>query len=254
LYATHSEHFVDATNFEALRRFEKHFNVAGHPTASVTAATLARVAERLAGIIPADQVATRTRITLRRHLDEAVFSRATVVVEGPTDAAFLTGLAERGGDLDSAGIAVVPVGGKSNLLLPWAILSELGVPTYVVFDGDASIGERMRLTGKDEADVAAETAKAQRDNLVILTALAVPAEAWPETTVSAGLTLSSDLLETELTSWTGFDDALDAAEKTLEEYREKSDDAYRLAAARTVEDPPQVFADMLDAILELRHA
>lgn len=250
LYATHSEHFVDATTFETLRRFEKHFNPLGHPTATVTAATLARVGERLAGIVPEDQVATRTRITLRRHLDEAVFSRATVVVEGTSDSAFLAGLAERSGGLDSAGIAVVPAGGKMNVLLPWAILTELGVPTYVIFDGDASIRERM--AGRDEKDIAGEEAKAQRDNRAILNALGHPAEDWPETAVSPTLTVFRDHLETELTSWTGFATALEGARATLEEYREKPDDAYRLAAANMSETPPLVFTDMLEAILELR--
>ena len=41
-----------AVPFEALRRFEKRFHDAGHPTATVTSATLTRVASRLAGIVP----------------------------------------------------------------------------------------------------------------------------------------------------------------------------------------------------------
>jgi putative ATP-dependent endonuclease of the OLD family len=63
-YATHSEHFVDATNFETLRRFSKTFNTAGHPIARVTTAKLDGVAERLKGVIPRAEIAVRIRINM----------------------------------------------------------------------------------------------------------------------------------------------------------------------------------------------
>lgn len=253
-YATHSEHFVDATNFETLRRFSKTFNAAGHPTARVTAAKLDGVAERLEGVIPRTEIAVRIRINMRQHLEEAVFSRAAVVVEGPTDAAFLAGLADRRDGLDAAGIALVPAGGKTHLLLPWAILEELGVPTYLVFDGDADIRNRVLRDGKGDEEASAAAAKAEADNRRILAALGARADLSPESLVTDRFTMFSDELEAEFQGWTGFTEALEAARTSLEEFRGKSDDAYREAAAAAEHDPPVIFSELLDAILRLPEA
>ncbi len=254
LYATHSEHFVDATSFETLRRFAKRSYASGHPTARVTEATLDGVAERLDGVIPRDQIAARTRITMRRRLEEAVFSRGAVVVEGSTDAAFLAGLAERRGGLDAAGIAVVFGGGKDYLLLPWAILEELGVPTYVVFDGDAGIRDRVVRDGKGEEAASSAATKNGENNRRILAALDAAAEAEPSTRVTERFTVFEDKLETEFAQWTGFKEALDTARASRQEFREKSDDAYRQAAAVAEHDPPGIFSALLDNVLRLPEA
>jgi predicted ATP-dependent endonuclease of OLD family len=250
-YATHSEHFVDATNFETLRRFSKTFNAAGHPTARVTAAKLDGVAERPEGVIPRTEIAVRIRINMRQHLEEAVFSRAAVVVEGPTDAAFLAGLADRRDGLDAAGIALVPAGGKNHLLLPWAILEELGVPIYLVFDRDADIRNRVLRDGKGDEEASAAAAKAAVDYRRILAALRARADPSPESLVTDRFTMFSDELEAEFQGWTGFTEALETARTSLGEFRGKSDDAYREAAEQ---DPPVIFSELLDAILRLPEA
>jgi predicted ATP-dependent endonuclease of OLD family len=253
-YATHSEHFVDATDFETLRRFSKTFNTAGHPVARVTAATLDGVAERLEGVIPRAEIAVRIRINMRQHLEEAVFSRAAVVVEGPTDAAFLAGLASRRNGLDAAGIALVPAGGKTHLLLPWAILEELGVPTYLVFDGDADLRDRVIRDGKDNEAASAAAAKAEEDNRRILAALGAPADASPESLVTDRFTVFRDELEAEFHGWEGFTEALEVSRTSLGEFRGKSDDVYREAAATAENDPPAIFSALLDAIFRLPEA
>ncbi len=250
LYATHSEHLVDAARFESLRRFSKSA-ASGHPVSRPTAATLERVSARLMGLIPSDEIRSRVRITMRRRLDEAVFARAVVVVEGPTDAAVLAGLAARRGGLDPAGIAVVVAWGKTNLPLPWAILQELGIPTYVVFDGDANIHDRLVPGGKDETTAAAEAENARVNNRRLLEVLGGQPEDWPETQATERFTVFEDELETELDGWEGWAEALAEARSSLEEFREKSDDAYRRAAESLTTGPPGVFPDCLDAIFRL---
>lgn len=250
LYATHSEHFVDTARFESLRRFSKSAR-AGHPVSGATAATLDGVATRLKGLIPVDEIPSRIRITMRRRLDEAVFARATVVVEGPTDAAFLAGLAERRGGLDAAGIAVVVGWGKTNLLLPWAILEELGIPTFVVFDGDANIHDRLVASGRDEAAATAETEKARQNNRLILDALGQAPEDWPDTQARDRFAVFNDELEAELDGWDDWEEALAEARSSLEEFREKSDDAYHQATASLTSAPPAIFSGILDAIFRL---
>src|SRR5205823_3702688 len=73
-YATHSEHFVDPARFDRLRRFRRRADTAW-PVGEVTRATLEGVAGRLEGVVPAEEVSTRIRLTLRRQLAEAVFAR-----------------------------------------------------------------------------------------------------------------------------------------------------------------------------------
>ena len=126
-YATHSEYFVDAANYRRLRRFSR---LPGPwPRSIVTDASIARVARRLAGVYDAQQIALRVQMTLRRQVAEAVFAKAVLLVEGRSDAGLLHGVADRNGGFDADGIAVVAGNGKRQLLIPWAILAELGVRT-----------------------------------------------------------------------------------------------------------------------------
>jgi putative ATP-dependent endonuclease of the OLD family len=116
-YATHSEHFVDPTHYERLRRFRRRAG-ADWPTGEVTQATVAGVAQRLEGLVAADEVGVRIRMTLRRQLAEAVFARAVLLVEGRTDGGFLQGISDRSGGFDVDGIAVVFGMGKTQIAIP----------------------------------------------------------------------------------------------------------------------------------------
>jgi predicted ATP-dependent endonuclease of OLD family len=70
-------------------------------------------------------------------MSEGFFADVAVLVEGEDDRAALVGVARALNlDLDSLGISVIPCGGKTNLDRPFAIFSDLGIPTYVVWDGD----------------------------------------------------------------------------------------------------------------------
>jgi hypothetical protein len=248
-YATHSEHFVDPARYGRLRRFRKHSAALGWPCAEVRRATVERVAERLDGIVPAEQVETRVRITLRRALGEAVFAKAAVIVEGHTDVGLLRGLADRRDGFDAVGIAVVNGQGKRQLLIPWAILTELDVPTYVVFDGDARLAERLRAEGKPEQRVAAAEHAARTENALVLAALGADAREDPPTTVTDSYAVFEDTLETELALWDDFSQGVERVISELGDFRTKSEDAYRRAAAEAPTQPPQTLTDLLDAIL-----
>ena len=176
-YATHSEHFIDPARYERLRRFQRRANTEW-PIGEVTQATIAGVTRRLAGVINPDEVETRIRITLRRQLAEAVFARAVLIVEGYSDAGFLQGIADRDGGLDADGIAIVVGRGKTSLLIPRAILEELAVPTFVIFDGDAGRGGRLRKQGKATQATQAET-EVRRENEMLLRGLGVTPQAQP---------------------------------------------------------------------------
>lgn len=245
-YATHSEHFVDPARFERLRRFRRRTDTQW-PIGEVTRATVAGVARRLADIVDPREVETRVRITLRRQLAEAVFARAVLIVEGHSDAGFLQGIADRGGGLDAPGIAVVAGMGKTNLLIPWAILEELAVPTFVVFDGDAALSARLREQGKVEQATQADI-EIPRENRKLLGGLGVTPQDHPPTVVQAHYAVFHDNLESEAESWDGYAHERDFYKSELGDWRGKSEDVYRFAAGATTADPPDVFTSIIAGV------
>lgn len=249
-YATHSEHFVDPSHYERLRRFCKEQTGRNWPTARVTQATIERVTERVNSFMDPAQIPGRVRTTMRRQLSEAVFAAAVLLVEGDTDLAVLQGIAEREAGLDAAGLAVVAAGSKSRLPLPLAILEELGVPTYVVFDGDADLRDRMIARGKSDSDAANELRNTTRQNTELLGLLgATHLGPTPDTTVTPTFTVFRNEIEAELATWTGFQLALGQLRSA--DASSKSEDLYRQAAAEALDDPPQVLIDLLDAAAAL---
>jgi hypothetical protein len=65
-------------------------------------------------------------------------------------------------DLESAGFSIIPCGGKTSLDRPSAIFRELGIPVYVIWDGDK---------GEKDAKPA--------DNHRLLRLMGEPVEDWP---------------------------------------------------------------------------
>jgi putative ATP-dependent endonuclease of the OLD family len=249
-YATHSEHFVDAARYERLRRFQRAAE-SPWPRGEATRATIAGVAARLAGVVDSEDVATRIRMSLNRQLAEAVFARTVLIVEGRTDAGFLQGVADRTGGFDADGIAVVFGLGKSQLPIPWAILAELGIPTYVVFDGDSHRPERLESSGRSAEDVERARAEVMSSNRLLLGVLGAAEEDQPETSVHTEFAVLADNLETETAAWEGYADELKRCHDELGDRRGKSEDVYRLAASRAATDPPSVFQNIILAARSL---
>lgn len=105
-----------------------------------------RLIRHLDGLVDPVNVRRRMDSVCIEKLPEALFAEAVVLVEGTTEQAVTEGCAERddGTPLAIDGIVVVAVGGKGGFLLPHSILTLLGIPCYIVFDGDKGIGERKR--------------------------------------------------------------------------------------------------------------
>jgi len=249
-YATHSEHFVDPSHYQRLRRFQRRVGCRW-PEAEIAQATVDRVARRLAGVCDADEVEVRVRLTLRRQVAEAVFAKAVLILEGKSDAGFMHGLADRHGGFDAMGVAVVAGNSKRQLLVPWAILAELGVPSYVVFDGDAGIAARMLGVGKSEQKAKAAEAHERQETEIVLSTLGGTAELLPSTTVTPAYAMFADTLETEAASWDGFTAAAEAASDELGDWRGKSEDVYRQVAAQLGAEPPKPFRDIIANVRKL---
>jgi len=149
LYCTHSPLFVNVGHFDSVRRFTKSPNADGAALPHVSRCTQAS-ADRVARTLYESQEPrppqpfTRESLLLRMtHLmgpfvNEGFFADAVVLVEGEEDRAAILGCAEQMGyDFAAMGIAVLPVGGKTNLDRPFLVFSSLGIATLLVFDSDS---------------------------------------------------------------------------------------------------------------------
>jgi predicted ATP-dependent endonuclease of OLD family len=78
-------------------------------------------------------------------MSEAFFADVVVLVEGEGDRAAILGAAlVKGYDFESMGIAVIPCGGKVSMDRPALIFKRLGIPTYLVWDGDKGDASGVR--------------------------------------------------------------------------------------------------------------
>ncbi|MET9968646.1 AAA family ATPase, partial [Streptomyces sp. NPDC006356] len=144
MYATHSPVFIDPSGYHQIRRLCRAADQA-HPVTEVWQATEEELCRALDGLVDAEAIKRRTGVRLASSFAEGFFAHVVVLVEGSTDGAVLTGCAERTGvNLGAEGISVIEVSGRDNTLLCHAILTALGVPCHVIFDGDAGMEERKR--------------------------------------------------------------------------------------------------------------
>jgi putative ATP-dependent endonuclease of the OLD family len=136
-YATHSPYFVSPSDFGSVRICRRRSD-ADPERASPTVVNTADQ-RTVSEFLPAEQrndLHRRLARTLRTGFREAFFARAVLLVEGETDVAVFTQAARMtGSPLAGAGVVVAPVT-KSVLPIAYAILTSLGIPTYLVFDGD----------------------------------------------------------------------------------------------------------------------
>jgi putative ATP-dependent endonuclease of the OLD family len=171
--ATHSPLFVSVERIDGLRLLRRNPVGEGLPKATrVISTTIDRLAEIVwhadGESTPKYSAATllpRMKTIMTPWLNEGFFADVVVLVEGEDDrAALLATAAVLGVDVDGKGIAVLPCGGKTCLDRPFAIFSELGIPTYVVWDGDkfdktAKVADNhrlLRMVGRPVADWPAE--------------------------------------------------------------------------------------------------
>ena len=177
-----------------------------------------------------------------------------ILVEGDTDRAVLEGCGESAGDwLAVDGIVVAEVGGKDILLLPRAILSLLGVPCYVVFDGDKGAADRMRGQGRSESAIAAAQANNARKNRDLLRYLGQDEQDWPGTRATDTFAVFEDNLEQELAvTWPEWDQRRSELIRSGLGFHAKNAATYRHAAATAAGQIPPILLEALNAARNLR--
>jgi putative ATP-dependent endonuclease of OLD family len=163
---THSAHFLDLTALPGIVLVRKD---AGNTT--VVQRTIAQLIEScVATGAPAARTTPGNILPFYAanavpEILEGFFARAVVLVEGRTESLALPILWNRlGFDNAKSGVAVVAVGGKGNLGKWRRMFEAYDIPTYVIFDNDAS----------DDASA--------NKRMDALAAMLVPAERRPEFT------------------------------------------------------------------------
>lgn len=152
LYATHSPHFAGVERLDAVRLFRMAPRPDGVSVTGYSSFDPERAVARLneaAGRPPGtpwtvNRLRTHLAALLETPVGEGLFARAVLLVEGHEDRGALRGTDDaRGADLTGDGVAVVHVDGKDNLARAYVLYEQLGVPVYVLFDGDTNRGNKQ---------------------------------------------------------------------------------------------------------------
>lgn len=133
-------------------------------------------------------------------LAELLRSTRVLLVEGVTDRAVLEVLVGRWGIGD---LTVVPAGSKVRLAGMAALARQLGIPTYVVFDGDGGTPP----TATSKAHRMQRSRQQQTEALLRTLAVFTPAVDWKfgdPTVVGPYWCAWGTTLEAELSAWGGF--------------------------------------------------
>ncbi|WP_263730450.1 ATP-dependent nuclease [Cellulomonas sp. SG140] len=254
IVATHSPYFVRPEQFASLRRFTLVDGVT-----STAQATVASVAQQTA--LDPDKINTAVERMLPTEFSEGFFSDAVVLVEGPTDRVIIEATAALlGTNLDARGTSVLDAEGKTSLNVSNAILTALGVPTYIVLDGDA-LGAR-RKHPKDaakRAQVDASHKQATEKAVAWLpTSKAVcgtlPFNYGDSTVVTDRFTIWNDDIEEELGAWESFSAQASACGAPVEARANKHQLAYKTAAlAADPADLPLNLRSLVEVITRFSH-
>ncbi|MEV4184337.1 AAA family ATPase [Streptosporangium canum] len=248
-YATHSPYFLEPEGFTEIRRLTRAIQ-GGAPTVLVDSTTQGEITTRLDGILPANKIHRQLMKVCLREIPEALFARAVILVEGPTDKGVLEGCGLRLDPLNKHGIVVVDVVGKSKIPLAHAILTELGVPTMAVFDGDARHAERNTGATKEKIDKGTEWHKSE--NRKLLAYLGGTLADFPTTHMGKGYAVFHDSLETYLEEeWPEWATAKKQLIADGDGVDGKHEDTYRQAAVEAEAAPPVWLSQILIQALAL---
>ncbi|PPI07459.1 hypothetical protein C5C63_07085 [Rathayibacter sp. AY1B8] len=253
IVATHSPYFVRPDYFESLRRFTMSAGISAvASTSAVAIATATGIASSKISKVVEKRVPT--------EFSEGFFADAVALVEGETDRAVLEAICARLGlDLDARGLSVLEVSSKEAIRIPREILTALGIPVFVVADGDFEGAARKHSTDAvKEAGAHASHKKSTEDIVAWLPSATARAGATPhvfgaQTTVSDKYIFWHDDLEGELAAWPSFVTELTANGGDVVSRSKKDLYAYRNAVLDAdLADLPQLLKDAATALAEFK--
>lgn len=238
-YATHSPYFLEARHFNQVRRLTR--SAGENPDVAVHFATIDEVKAKLDGTVDADQVTRQLDGVVTDRLSVALFAARVLLVEGDTEVAVFYGIGDRDvvGRLESQGLSIVSAGGKGGIPLADAILRCLGIPTYVLFDGDCGFEVRAKAVGKNQTVIDGERTKFVTENRRLLKYLGEAEVDFPPDHVGDRVATLSDHLESYLKSnWAGWVTSYAAIEAAAGIQLAKNQYAYRTATREAEGEVP----------------
>lgn len=252
--ATHSPYFLRPEQFIALRRF----TLSGGRSV-VAQASVPSVAS--ASGISSPDVERAILANLQTEFSEGFFADVVVLTEGPTDRSVLSAVAARlDHDLDSLGITIQPVG-KGGLRVATAILTALGVPVYVLADGDYLGARRKHPTDSAKESRAHASHRSQTEQIVsaLPASTSISGGSTPYCFGDASLVTSKyaiwrDDIEEELLSWSSFNAELQTVGVNLATRSNKNPLAYRNAVGvADISELPPILRYVIDAIIAAKN-
>lgn len=247
-YATHSAYFLEARHFDQIRRLTRSANNDMSLVVTVHFATVEDVKAKLGSTVDPDQVGRQLDGVVTDRLSVALFAARALLVEGDTEAAVFYGIGDRDavGLLESQGISIVPAGGKGGIPLADAILGALGIPTYVLFDGDSGFEARAKAVGKSQAVIEGERAKFSTENRRVLKYLGQAEVDFPSAQVGDRAAILSDNLESYLeANWPEWGASYSAIEAAAGIHLAKNQYAYRTATREAKGVVPEMLKQIL---------
>ena len=199
-YATHSPYFLEARHFDQVRRLTRSSDQT--PLVTLHLATVSDVKTKLHGVLSAKTVDCQLDGIVANNLAVALFSHRAFLVEGTTDSSVFYGIGDRTnvGSLEAAGVSIVPVGGKSSILLAHAILTSMGIPVYALFDADGGFEARAVANGKKPDKIAEERMGHVKANRAALRYFGRAEEDFPSAIVAGEVAFLEDHIEAFLTA------------------------------------------------------
>ncbi|MPS77221.1 MAG: ATP-dependent endonuclease [Achromobacter sp.] len=245
-YATHSPYFLEARHFDQVRRLTRSTDET--PVVTVHFATVGEVKAKLNGIVDPQQIERQLDGVVTSRLSVALFAARVLLVEGDTEAAIFYGVGDRHavGRLESQGLSIVPAGGKGGIPLAHAILTCLGIPTYVLFDGDSGFEMRAKALGKKQSVIDDERKKFSIENRRLLKYLYETEEDFPSPRVGVRVATFSDHLESYLeTEWAEWASTCAEIEAVSGIQLAKNQYAYRVATIEAKGNVPEMLNQIL---------
>ena len=155
LISTHSPYFVSESRFERLRMVRRDDKTR---QSKVSSASFNKVSKRILKITgkkltPPTPQRARLHHILQPNLSEMFFANKIVFVEGLEDVAYITTsliMLDKWNCFRRHGAHIVSASGKSSLIRPLVVAETLGIPTFAVFDADATKEEDANKAEKDK--------------------------------------------------------------------------------------------------------
>jgi hypothetical protein len=132
-----------------------------------------------------------------------------------------------------------------------AVLQSIGVPTFVIFDGDRGQADRMKAAGKSQADIDNAKNQAVKWNRIIVQMAGGTPEDWPNDFVGASYAVFKDCPETFLAEhWPELLETVRAEIAEAGTERAKPEEFYE-SAAEKAENRPDHMTGILSRVMGL---